>query len=69
MDAIISATSRAAESLRLDKEIGRIAIGYTADIIATEGDPLSSIEATQRVVFVMRNGVVYRNDRLTPPPQ
>lgn len=65
MDAIVSATSRAAESLRLDKEIGRIAVGYAADIIATDGDPSVEIEATQRVVFVMRNGTVYRND----PPQ
>jgi imidazolonepropionase-like amidohydrolase len=62
MDAIISATSRAAESLRLDKEIGRIAVGYSADIIATSGDPSSEIEAAQRVVFVMRSGVIYRND-------
>ncbi len=62
MDAIVSATSRAAESLRLDREIGRIAVGYAADIIATDGDPIAEIEATQRVVFVMRNGTVYRND-------
>ena len=64
MDAIISATSRAAESLRLDKEIGRIAVGYVADIIATVGDPSQQIEATQRVSFVMRSGVVYRNDNM-----
>ena len=62
MDAIVSATSRAAESLRLQNEIGRIAVGYAADIIATDGDPITEIEATQRVVFVMRNGTVYRND-------
>ena len=62
MDAIVSATSRAAESLRLDKEIGRIAVGYTADIIATDGDPSAEIEATQRVVFVMRSGTIYRNE-------
>ena len=62
MDAIVSATSRAAESLRLDKEIGRIAVGYAADIIATDGDPGVEIEATQRVVFVMRNGIIYRNE-------
>ncbi len=62
MDAIVSATSRAAESLRLDKEIGRIAVGYAADIIATDGDPSQQIEAAQRVVFVMRGGTVYRND-------
>ena len=62
MDAIVSATSRAAESLRLDKELGRIAVGYAADIIATDGDPSQQIEAAQRVVFVMRAGTVYRND-------
>ncbi len=62
MDAIVSATSRAAESLRLDREIGRIAVGFAADVIATDGDPSVEIEATQRVVFVMRNGIIYRNE-------
>ncbi len=62
MDAIVSATSRAAESLGLEREIGRIAPGYTADIIATMGDPSLEIEATQRVSFVMRGGRIYRND-------
>ncbi len=62
MDAIVSATSRAAESLRLEKQIGRISVGMNADIIATDGDPIAEIEATQRVVFVMRNGTIYRND-------
>jgi imidazolonepropionase-like amidohydrolase len=62
MDAIVSATSRAAESLRLEREIGRIAVGYRADIIATEGDPSVEIEAAGRVRFVMRDGVIYRND-------
>lgn len=62
MDAIVSATSRAAESLRLDQQIGRIAVGYIADIIATDGNPATEIEASQRVIFVMRNGIVYRND-------
>ncbi|MCC7052118.1 MAG: amidohydrolase family protein [Gemmatimonadaceae bacterium] len=62
MDALVSATSRAAESLRLEREIGRIAVGYAADIIATDGDPVADIGATRRVTFVMRNGIVYRND-------
>ena len=39
MDAIVSATSVAAESLKLHKTIGRIAPGYAADIIAVDGDP------------------------------
>lgn len=62
MDAIVSATSRAAESLRMESQIGRIAVGYLADIIATDGNPATEIEASQRVTFVMRNGIVYRND-------
>lgn len=62
MDAIVSATSRAAASLHLDKEIGRIAVGYRADLIATDGDPSREIEASQRVRFVMRDGIIYRND-------
>ena len=62
MDAIVSATSRAAESLRLEREIGRIAVGFAADIIATDGDPSAEIEASQRVVFVMKGGTIYRNE-------
>jgi imidazolonepropionase-like amidohydrolase len=62
MDAIVSATSRAAESLNLGQEIGRVAVGYVADLIATDGDPIAEIEATQRVSFVMRDGRIYRND-------
>lgn len=62
MDAIMSATSRAAESMQLGKELGRITPGYTADIIATNGDPSQEIEASLRVSFVMRGGVVYRLD-------
>lgn len=67
MDAIVSATSLAAESMGLGKEIGRIAEGFAADIIATDGDPSQQIEATQRVTFVMRGGKVYRNDGAARP--
>jgi imidazolonepropionase-like amidohydrolase len=60
MDAIISATSLAAESLNLDKTIGRLAPGYQADVIAVDGDPTTDITALLRVTFVMRDGRVYR---------
>jgi imidazolonepropionase-like amidohydrolase len=63
MDAIVSATSRAAEALRLGGEIGTIAPGYAADIVAVEGDPLRDVTALREVSFVMRAGRVYRNDR------
>ena len=61
MDAIVSATSAAAESLRLGDKVGSIAPNMLADIVAVDGDPLKDITAVRRVVFVMRNGKVYKN--------
>ena len=58
MAAIISATSLAAESLRLGDRIGSIAPGYEADLIAVDGDPLHDITALNRVSFVMKSGRV-----------
>ena len=58
MDALTSATSLAAESLEMADEIGTIAVGWAADIIAVDGDPSDEIEALQRVRFVMRGGSV-----------
>jgi imidazolonepropionase-like amidohydrolase len=60
MDAIVGMTSLAAESMGLQKELGAIAAGLNADLVAIEGDPLQDITALQRVRFVMRNGKVYR---------
>ncbi len=61
MAAIVSATSLAATSLGLGDEIGTIAPGFEADLIATEGDPGRDITALRRIKFVMRGGKVYRN--------
>ena len=61
MDGIVSATSMAARSLGLGDEIGAIAPGMQADMIAVDGDPLEDITALRRVVFVMRGGVVYKS--------
>ncbi|HKB09519.1 MAG TPA: amidohydrolase family protein [Vicinamibacterales bacterium] len=63
MDAIVSATSMSAESLRMQDRIGWIAAGMEADIIATDGNPLDDITAVRRVVFVMKGGKVYKNER------
>ncbi len=60
MDAIVSATSRAAESLRLADSIGSVAPGMQADLVATDGNPVEDITAVRRVVFVMKAGKVYR---------
>jgi imidazolonepropionase-like amidohydrolase len=59
--AMISANSLAAEALRMSDEIGSIAPGLAADIIALSGDPLKDITAVRQVVFVMKGGVVYKN--------
>src|SRR5258708_20575345 len=61
MDARVAANSRAAESLNMQNEIGLIAPGLQADIIALDGDPLKDVTAVRRVVFVMKGGKVYKN--------
>jgi imidazolonepropionase-like amidohydrolase len=61
MEAIISATSRAAESIRMQDKIGTLAPGMEADIIAVDGNPLDDITAFRRAVFVMKGGKVYKN--------
>jgi imidazolonepropionase-like amidohydrolase len=60
MDGIISATSLAAESMRLGDRLGSLLPGYEADIIAVAGNPVADIKALRSVVFVMKSGVVYR---------
>lgn len=61
MDAIVSGTSLAAESLALQDKIGTIQAGLQADLVATAGNPLDDITAVRRVAFVMKGGKVYRN--------
>jgi imidazolonepropionase-like amidohydrolase len=58
---ITSATSLSAESLRMGNQIGSLAPGMQADIIAVMGDPTTDITALQRVMFVMKGGTIYRN--------
>ena len=59
--AIISATSLAAESINMGNRIGSLAPGMDADLIAVDGDPLEDITALRRVLFVMKDGKVYKN--------
>lgn len=61
MSAMVSANSLNAEALGMADQIGTIAPGLQADIIALDGDPLKDITAVRRVVFVMKGGVVYKN--------
>ena len=64
MEAMVSATSLAAESLGMQDKIGTIAPGMEADIIALDGDPLRDITAVRRVVFVMKGGRIFKNESL-----
>jgi imidazolonepropionase-like amidohydrolase len=60
-EALVSATSRAAEALLMSGEIGDLKAGMLADIIAVDGNPLEDIRALGRVVFVMKGGKIYRS--------
>lgn len=64
MAALESATSISAESMNVGDQIGSIAPGMQADIIAFDGDPLKDVNAARRAVFVMKAGKVYENRRL-----
>lgn len=62
LEAIQTATVNAAAHLRISSEAGRIAPGMPADLIAVTGDPLTDVSTLQHVDFVMKGGVVYRQD-------
>jgi imidazolonepropionase-like amidohydrolase len=62
MDAIKSATSRAAEMLEMQGDIGVIAPGAYADVVALRGDPMQDIKLLENIAFVMKDGKVFRND-------
>ncbi len=61
MQTMVSANSIGAEALGMADQIGTIAPGLQADVIALDGDPLKDVMAVRRVVFVMKGGVVYKN--------
>jgi imidazolonepropionase-like amidohydrolase len=59
-EAVATATVSAAAMLGLNAEVGTIEPGKSADIIATSGNPLEDIRQLEKVIFVMKNGMVYR---------
>jgi imidazolonepropionase-like amidohydrolase len=61
MQALISVTSLSAESIGMGEQIGSIAAGMQADIVAFDGNPLEDVNAASRAVFVMKGGKVYEN--------
>jgi imidazolonepropionase-like amidohydrolase len=58
--ALLAATAVDARILGMDREVGRIAPGLKADLVAVSGDPTADIATITRVRFVMKGGVVYR---------
>ncbi len=62
MFVIQAATTHAAALLHKQDQLGQIATGRSADVIAVPGDPLKDITAMQRVSFVMKDGAVYKRD-------
>ncbi len=68
--ALATATTNAAELLRMEDKLGRIAPGYLADIVAVEGDPLRDIDVViNHVVWVMKGGRVVVGERPRLPTQ
>jgi imidazolonepropionase-like amidohydrolase len=61
MEAIRSATVVSAELLKISDKFGTIESNKISDIIAVEGDPVKNISALQKVVFVMKDGKIYKN--------
>ena len=62
MESIMAGTMGGAKLLGWDKNLGSLTPGKWADIVAVSGDPLKDIHNMEKVVFVMKNGVVYRRD-------
>jgi imidazolonepropionase-like amidohydrolase len=60
VQALVAATATDARILRQEKTLGRIQEGMLADLIAVAGDPTKDISAVEHVVFVMKNGVIYK---------
>jgi imidazolonepropionase-like amidohydrolase len=62
LDALRAGTSVDAELLGVQKRIGTLELGKTADVIAMPGDPTQNIRQAEKVFFVMKEGVIYRDD-------
>jgi imidazolonepropionase-like amidohydrolase len=60
LEAIRSATLNAASLLGQSNRLGAVEPGFAADIVAVSGDPLQDISLLQKVRFVMKEGVVYK---------
>jgi imidazolonepropionase-like amidohydrolase len=62
LEGIRTGTVNAADLMGWSDKVGSIAPGKWADVIAVEGDPLKDVRILQHVVFVMKAGVVYKDE-------
>jgi imidazolonepropionase-like amidohydrolase len=62
IDALRAGTSLDAELLGVQNRLGMLESGKLADVVVIPGDPIQNIRQTEKVVFVMKEGVIYRND-------
>ena len=60
MEAIKAATINAAELLGMKDQLGSIEVGKLADIVAVDGDPLTDPKVFGKIIFVMKDGVIYK---------
>ncbi|QSQ22007.1 amidohydrolase family protein [Pyxidicoccus parkwayensis] len=68
VEALRAATVNAAELLGVSSTLGSLEPGKLADVVAVPGNPLQDIRKTEAVFFVMKEGVIYRNDTGAPAP-
>jgi imidazolonepropionase-like amidohydrolase len=68
MQSIVAGTSSGAKLLGWDARIGSLASGKLADVVAVPGDPIADIHVMEKPVFVMKNGVVYKNQATAALP-
>ena len=61
MEAIQSATITPAKILKMEGQTGQIAPGFFADIIAVSENPVQNIKTLENVLFVMKDGKVYKD--------
>jgi imidazolonepropionase-like amidohydrolase len=66
MQSIVAGTMSGAKLLGWDKQVGSLAAGKWADVVAVPGDPLQDIHVMERPVFVMKNGYVYKSASVAP---
>ena len=64
IDALRAGTSVDAELLGIQDRLGTLESGKLADVVAIPGDPIQNIRQMEKIVFVMKEGIVYRNDAI-----